>query len=45
MVRAQGVLAQCRLALVPDGLMLGALFGGDTLQVGGWVGCWLLCGS
>eukprot|EP00197_Chlamydomonas_leiostraca_P011630 CAMPEP_0202879816 /NCGR_PEP_ID=MMETSP1391-20130828/34146_1 /ASSEMBLY_ACC=CAM_ASM_000867 /TAXON_ID=1034604 /ORGANISM="Chlamydomonas leiostraca, Strain SAG 11-49" /LENGTH=446 /DNA_ID=CAMNT_0049562219 /DNA_START=221 /DNA_END=1558 /DNA_ORIENTATION=+ len=27
-----GVLAQCRLALVPDGLMLGALFGGDTLQ-------------
>lgn len=27
-----GVLTQCRLALKPDGLFLGAMFGGDTLQ-------------
>ncbi|GLI61911.1 hypothetical protein VaNZ11_004434 [Volvox africanus] len=27
-----GAMAQCRMALVPDGLFLSALFGGDTLQ-------------
>jgi hypothetical protein len=30
----QVVMAQCRFALVPDGLFLCAMFGGDTLQVG-----------
>ncbi|GFH17958.1 hypothetical protein HaLaN_14686, partial [Haematococcus lacustris] len=28
-------MAQCRFALVPDGLFLSAMFGGDTLQVQG----------
>ncbi len=28
----QGALAQCRAALKPDGLFLGAMFGGSTLQ-------------
>lgn len=28
----QGVLAQCRAALKPDGLLLAAMFGGQTLQ-------------
>jgi hypothetical protein len=31
----QGAMAQCRLALKPDGLFLAAMFGGETLQVGG----------
>ena len=31
-------MAQCRAALVPDGLFLAALLGGDTLQVGGRAG-------
>lgn len=30
----QGAMAQCRLALKPDGLFLAAMFGGETLQVG-----------
>ena len=29
---AQGMLQQCRRALKPDGLMLAAMFGGDTLH-------------
>jgi hypothetical protein len=29
---AQGALAQCRRALRPDGLLLAAMFGGETLQ-------------
>lgn len=28
----QGALIQCRKALVPDGLLLGAMLGGDSLQ-------------
>lgn len=34
----QGLMAQCRFALRPDGLFLAAMLGGDTLQVGagGW---------
>ena len=28
----QGMLQQCRRALKPDGLMLAAMFGGDTLH-------------
>ncbi|KAJ9522701.1 hypothetical protein QJQ45_019894 [Haematococcus lacustris] len=31
-LRLQLVMAQCRFALVPDGLFLSAMFGGDTLQ-------------
>jgi hypothetical protein len=31
----QGAMAQCRMALKPDGLFLAAMFGGETLQVGG----------
>ncbi len=31
-------MAQCRAALVPDGLFLAALLGGDTLQVGAALG-------
>ncbi len=33
----QGALTQCRKALKPDGLLLGALLGGESLQVCFWV--------
>lgn len=33
----QGALTQCRKALKPDGLLLGALLGGESLQVRFWV--------
>ena len=31
-ILVQGMLQQCRRALKPDGLMLAAMFGGDTLH-------------